>query len=127
MSVADFDAVTAILVVPVASAVVLVLIANYRVSAVVNVLSSLTTLLAAATMFVFKPATGLYFLVDDLNIVFIVLNTFVAFTTSLAFSPTDTIPLTRRAKMLMLLQAIISLVTLTGIAGSAINILGGGK
>jgi hydrogenase-4 component F len=29
-----------------------------------------------------KPASGLYFLVDDLNIVFIVLNTFVAFTTS---------------------------------------------
>src|SRR5208282_1395360 len=30
---------------------------------------------------------------------------FVAFTTSFAFSPTDTLPLTRRAKMLMLLQA----------------------
>ena len=52
---------------------------------------------------------------------------FVAFTTSFAFSPTDTLPLTRRAKMLMLLQATISLVTLTGIAGSAINILAGGK
>ena len=52
---------------------------------------------------------------------------FVAFTTSFAFSPTDTLPLTRRAKMLMLLQASISVVTLTGIAGSAINILAGGK
>ena len=50
---------------------------------------------------------------------------FIAFTTSLAFSPTDTPPLTRRAKMLMLLQAAISVVSLTGIAGSAINILGG--
>jgi hypothetical protein len=50
---------------------------------------------------------------------------FVAFTTSFAFSPTDTLPLTRRAKMLMLLQSTISVVTLTGIAGSAINILGG--
>ena len=30
-----------------------------------------------------RPAPGTYFLVDDLNIVFIVLNTFVAFTTSL--------------------------------------------
>ena len=49
---------------------------------------------------------------------------FVAFTTSFAFSPTDTLPLTRRAKMLMLLQAIVSVVTLTGIAGSVINILG---
>lgn len=52
---------------------------------------------------------------------------FVAFTTSLAFSPADTMPLTRRAKMLMLLQAAISVVTLTGIAGSVINILAGGK
>lgn len=50
---------------------------------------------------------------------------FVAFTTSFAFSPTDTPPLTRRAKMLMLLQATISIITLTGIAGSAINILAG--
>jgi hypothetical protein len=52
---------------------------------------------------------------------------FVAFTTSFAFSPTDTLPLTRSAKMLMLLQSTISVVTLTGIAGSAINILGGGS
>jgi uncharacterized membrane protein len=52
---------------------------------------------------------------------------FVAFTTSFAFSPTDTLPLTARAKMLMLLQASISVVTLTGIAGSAINILAGAK
>ena len=50
---------------------------------------------------------------------------FVAFTTSFAFSPTDALPLTRRAKMLMLLQAAISVVTLTGVAGSAINILAG--
>jgi hypothetical protein len=52
---------------------------------------------------------------------------FVAFTTSFAFSPTDTLPLTRRAKMLMLLQAAISVITLTGVAGSAINILAGAK
>lgn len=50
---------------------------------------------------------------------------FIAFTTSFAFTPTDTPPLTRRAKMLMLLQGAISVVTLTGIAGSAINILAG--
>ena len=52
---------------------------------------------------------------------------FIAFTTSFAFSPTDTLPLTRRSKMLMLLQAAISVVTLTGVAGSAINILAGAK
>lgn len=50
---------------------------------------------------------------------------FVAFTTSFAFSPTDTMPLSIRAKLLMLLQSVISVATLTGIAGSVINILGG--
>lgn len=52
---------------------------------------------------------------------------YLAFTTSFAFSPTDTLPLTRRAKMFMLLQSTISLITLTGIAGAAINILAGGS
>lgn len=50
---------------------------------------------------------------------------YLAFTTSFAFSPTDTLPLTRRSKMLMLLQASVSLITITGIAGSAINMLAG--
>jgi hypothetical protein len=52
---------------------------------------------------------------------------YLAFTTSFAFSPTDTLPLTRRAKMLMLTQSTISIVTLTAIAGAAINILAGGS
>ncbi len=51
---------------------------------------------------------------------------YLAFTTSFAFSPTDTLPLTRRAKLLMMMQSSISLITLTAIAGSAINILAGG-
>lgn len=50
---------------------------------------------------------------------------YLAFTTSFAFSPTDVLPLTRRAKMLMLLQSTVSIITLTGIAGSAINIIAG--
>ena len=49
----------------------------------------------------------------------------IAFTISFAFSPTDTLPLTRTAKMLMMAQAAISVVTLTGIAGAAVNILAG--
>jgi hypothetical protein len=52
---------------------------------------------------------------------------FLAFTTSFAFSPTDALPLTRRAKLLMLLQASISIITLTAIASSAINIMVGGN
>ena len=50
---------------------------------------------------------------------------FLAFTTSFAFSPTDTLPLTRRAKMTMLLQSTVSLITITGVAASAINLLAG--
>jgi len=40
------------------------------------------TLLAALSLLIAKPATGPFLLVDDLNIVFIVLNTLVGFTTS---------------------------------------------
>ena len=46
-------------------------------------LASLLTLLAALSLLVAdRPAPGRYLLVDDLNIVFIVLTTFVGFTTS---------------------------------------------
>ena len=72
-----------ILVLPAATAAILALTPGYRLSARLNVLSALLTFLAALSLFVRKPETGSYILVDDLNIVFIVLNTFVAFTTSL--------------------------------------------
>lgn len=48
---------------------------------------------------------------------------FLAFNTSTAFSPTDTATLSRRAKVLMMLQSIISLVVVAILAGRAINIL----
>jgi hypothetical protein len=50
---------------------------------------------------------------------------YLAFTTSFAFSPTDTLPLTHRAKILMLLQSTISIITLTAIASSAVSLLAG--
>ena len=49
---------------------------------------------------------------------------FLAFDTATAFSPTDALPLTSRAKVLMMLQSIISLVTIIAVAARAINILG---
>ena len=52
---------------------------------------------------------------------------YLAFTNSFAFSPTDVLPLTKWAKMLMMLQSTISIIALTGIAGSAINILASGR
>jgi len=44
-------------------------------------------------------------------------------TNALAFSPTDTLPLSRRAKLLMLVQAFVALSTLGLVAARAVNIL----
>jgi hypothetical protein len=50
---------------------------------------------------------------------------FVSYTNSTAFSPTDTLPLSRWAKVLFMLQSAISLVTVALIAARAVNILPG--
>jgi len=49
---------------------------------------------------------------------------FLGFCTATAFSPTDVLPLTPCAKMLMMLESTISLVTIVAVASRAINILG---
>jgi uncharacterized membrane protein len=51
---------------------------------------------------------------------------FLAFNTSTAFSPTDTSVLSRRAKVLMMLQALLSLVILAVLVSRAINALAAG-
>jgi hypothetical protein len=51
---------------------------------------------------------------------------YVSYTNSIAFSPTDAMPLTRRAKMAMLLESAISAVTLLLVAARAVNIFKGG-
>ena len=48
---------------------------------------------------------------------------FIAFTNAAAFSPTDTLPLTRRAKALMTVQAATSMLTVVVVASRAVNIL----
>ena len=48
---------------------------------------------------------------------------FVSLTTSTAFSPTDTLPLTPRGKLLMGLQSLVSLLTVGLVAARAVNIL----
>jgi hypothetical protein len=48
---------------------------------------------------------------------------FLAFNTSTAFSPTDTLVLSKRAKILMMIQSLISLCVLAIIAARAINTL----
>jgi hypothetical protein len=48
---------------------------------------------------------------------------FLAYSTATAFSATDALPLTPRAKMLMMLQSTIALMTILIVASRAINIL----
>jgi hydrogenase-4 component F len=79
------SAVTFVLAIPLLAAAILAALPDYRVSARVNVAASLLAFLGALSLLVARPQTGDYLMIDDLNIVFIVLNTFVGFTTS-AFS-----------------------------------------
>jgi hydrogenase-4 component F len=76
------DALTGVLLIPAIAAALLAALPGYRVTAILNVLAALATFLTAASLFVVQPTTGPYLLVDDLNKVFIVLTTFVGFTTS---------------------------------------------
>lgn len=47
----------------------------------------------------------------------------LSFTNATAFSPTDTMPLTSRAKVLMMIEALASIATVVIVAGRAVNIL----
>lgn len=49
---------------------------------------------------------------------------YVSLTNGTAFSPTDTLPITHRAKALMSIQALISLLTVVLVTARAVNILG---
>src|SRR6266849_629511 len=84
MNAHSFDPVAAVLLIPIGSAALLAILPGYRLTARLNVVASLATFLSALSLFVIEPPQpGPYVLVDDLNIVFIVLNTFVGFTTSI--------------------------------------------
>ena len=74
--------VAAVLVIPAVSAGLLALLPDDRTTARLNALATFLTFVCAAVLFVERPAAGRYLIVDDLNVVFIVLSTFVGFTTS---------------------------------------------
>src|SRR5689334_20829660 len=76
------DALTAILLIPVVSAALLAVLPGYRLTARFNVVAAFATFLTSLSLFVVEPLSGQYLLVDDLNKVFIVLTTFIGFTTS---------------------------------------------
>jgi hypothetical protein len=50
---------------------------------------------------------------------------FLAYWTATAFSPTDALPLSSRAKLLMMLESMVSLVTVIVVLARAISIIGG--
>jgi hydrogenase-4 component F len=72
----------AILLVPACSAVLLAFFRDDRITGRVNAVAALLTFLASTSLFFVRPEPGPLLIVDDVNIVFIVLNTFVGFTTS---------------------------------------------
>jgi hydrogenase-4 component F len=79
----SFEPLTAVLLIPAVTAAILALLPNYWVAARLNVLATLLTLIAAISLLFDRPPPGGYLFVDDLNNAFIVLTTFVAFTTSI--------------------------------------------
>jgi len=83
MNLLSFARVELVILIPLASAALLALLPGYRLTARLNVAATFLTLLAALSLlFAPHPTPGPYLLVDDLNVVFIALNTFVGFTTS---------------------------------------------
>jgi hydrogenase-4 component F len=85
--------VTAVLAIPAVTTVILALSSNHWLNARINMAASLLSFLAALSLFSAPEMSDHYILVneyvfiDDLNIIFIVLNTLVGFTTSV-FSAT---------------------------------------
>jgi hydrogenase-4 component F len=76
------DALAGVLVIPAIAAVLLAALPGFQMTARLNVLATFLTLITALSLYVVEPTSGPYLLVDDLNKVFIVLTTFVGFTTS---------------------------------------------
>ena len=81
------DATVILLALPAAAAALLAVLPSYRLSAALNVATAFVAFLASASLFFSAPPPNAYILIDDLNVVFIVLNTFVGFTASV-FSAT---------------------------------------
>ncbi|WP_287980903.1 hydrogenase 4 subunit F [Acidiphilium sp.] len=71
-----------VLLTPLLAAAVLAGLSDYRASARVNIVASAIAFAGALLLLAHRPAPGRFLLVDDLNVVFIVLGTFVATTTS---------------------------------------------
>ncbi len=74
---------TIILALPVLTALLLAALPSYRLSAAIKVAPAFLAFVAWASLFAYSPPSNDYIHIDDLNVVFIVLNTFVGFTAAL--------------------------------------------
>ena len=82
MNILAFEPVDALLIVPALSGLILAFLSGYRLTSYVNFVSSGVTFFFACALLFHRPASGNYLFVDDLNVVFVVLSTFIGFTTS---------------------------------------------
>jgi hydrogenase-4 component F len=78
-----FNALTCVLGIPAIAAALFAALPDYRIAARSNIAATGLTLLCSMSLFFAKPQPGPYLLVDDLNGTFIVLTSFVGFTTSI--------------------------------------------
>jgi hydrogenase-4 component F len=83
MSMTAFNPIVALLATSLVAAVALAFLRDYRQSARLNILASFVLLLFALLLFRSRPPVDDLLLADDLNVVFIALNAFVGFTTSI--------------------------------------------
>ena len=77
-----FEPLLGILLIPLFSAGILAILPGYRMSALLNIAASAASLACAVTLLFERPSPRGYLLVDDFNIVFLLLNTLIGFTTS---------------------------------------------
>src|SRR5499425_616152 len=77
-----FSALSGVLGIPAVAAALFAALPDYRIAARSNIAAAGLTLLCSLSLFFGRPSPGAYLLVDDLNGTFIVLTTFVGFTTS---------------------------------------------
>jgi len=78
-----FNALSGVLGIPAIAAALFAALPDYRMAARSNIAATGLTLLCSMSLFFVKPQPGPYLLVDDLNGTFIVLTSFVGFTTSI--------------------------------------------
>ena len=78
-----FNALPGVLGIPAIAAALFAALPNYRIAARSNIAATGLTLLCSMSLFFVKPQPSAYLLVDDLNGTFIVLTSFVGFTTSI--------------------------------------------